>query len=101
MFPNDDLTPYKIYVQHKSLVHGAVVGMLAFYLIFRVAWVGDDALINVRTALNMQVGSGPVFNIGERVQGYTSPLWFWVSVVIGYIFDVFIISSIVLSLIFA
>ena len=101
MFPNDDLTPYKIYVQHKSLVHGAVVGMLAFYLIFRVAWVGDDALINVRTALNMQVGSGPVFNIGERVQGYTSPLWFWVSFVIGYIFDEFIITSIVLSLLFA
>jgi arabinofuranosyltransferase len=101
MVDNAELSLYKFYAQYKSLVHGAVVGMLAFYLIFRVAWVGDDALINVRTALNMQVGSGPVFNVGERVQGYTSPLWFWVSFAFGYIFNEYIVTSIVLSLLFA
>ena len=101
MVPNADLTPYKIYLQYKSLVHGAVVGMFTFYLIFRVAWICDDALINVRTALNMYVGSGPVYNVGERVQGYTSPLWFWLSFAIGSIFNEFIVTSIVLSLLFA
>ena len=101
MIHNTSSNPYKFYEHYKSLIHGAVIGMFAFYLIFRVAWISDDALINVRTALNMQVGSGPVFNVGERVQGYTSPLWFWVTFAVGNIFNEFIVTSIVLSLLFA
>ena len=96
-----ELNPYRFYELYKSLIHGAIVGLITFYLIFRVAWISDDALINVRTALNMQVGSGPVFNVGERVQGYTSPLWFWVTFAVGNIFNEFIVTSIVLSLLFA
>jgi arabinofuranosyltransferase len=35
----------------------------------------DDAYIFLRYAKNLSVGIGPVFNAGERVEGYTSPLW--------------------------
>jgi arabinofuranosyltransferase len=38
-------------------------------------WIHDDALISFRYASNVLEGHGPVFNVGERVQGYTHPLW--------------------------
>ncbi len=35
----------------------------------------DDAFISFRYALNLARGYGPVFNPGQPVEGYTSPLW--------------------------
>lgn len=35
----------------------------------------DDSYIFLRYAENLAAGQGPVFNPGERVEGYTSPLW--------------------------
>ena len=41
----------------------------------RVAWVCDDAYITFRTIDHWQLGYGPVWNVDERVQTYTHPLW--------------------------
>ncbi|HCH63057.1 MAG: hypothetical protein CL927_06815 [Deltaproteobacteria bacterium] len=41
----------------------------------RIAWVCDDAYITFRTIDHWQLGYGPVWNIQERVQTYTHPLW--------------------------
>jgi arabinofuranosyltransferase len=38
-------------------------------------WVADDAFIDLRIVRNVVDGYGPVFNVGERVEAYTSPLW--------------------------
>lgn len=55
-----------------------------FFLVFAVAavvwagllsWVGDDAFISFRYARNLAEGNGLVFNVGERVEGYTNFLW--------------------------
>src|SRR5205814_2662804 len=35
----------------------------------------DDAFINFRYAENLASGLGPVFNPGERIEGYTTPAW--------------------------
>jgi hypothetical protein len=35
----------------------------------------DDAFITYRYAQHLAQGHGPVFNLGERVEGYTNPLW--------------------------
>jgi hypothetical protein len=35
----------------------------------------DDAFISFRYAENLATGRGPVFNPGERVEGYSNPLW--------------------------
>lgn len=35
----------------------------------------DDAFINYRIVRQIQAGHGPVFNVGERVEAFTSPLW--------------------------
>jgi arabinofuranosyltransferase len=38
-------------------------------------WTTDDAYITFRYARNVATGLGPVFNPGERVEGYTNFLW--------------------------
>src|SRR5579864_6854807 len=38
-------------------------------------WVTDDAFIDFRVVGNILAGHGPVYNVGERVEVYTSPLW--------------------------
>lgn len=35
----------------------------------------DDAFINYRIVDQIRAGNGPVFNVGERVEAFTSPLW--------------------------
>ena len=40
------------------------------------AWACDDAFITFRVVSQFLAGHGPVFNIGERVQVFTHPLWF-------------------------
>lgn len=37
--------------------------------------VVDDALISMQYAKNLALGRGAVFNVGERVEGYTNFLW--------------------------
>ncbi|MFH0792763.1 MAG: hypothetical protein V2A74_01885, partial [bacterium] len=37
-------------------------------------WI-DDSYISARYARNLASGFGPVFNAGERVEGYTNFLW--------------------------
>ena len=44
-------------------------------LAWRQRFVLDDAYISFRYARNLAQGSGLVFNIGERVEGYTNFLW--------------------------
>ena len=38
-------------------------------------WTTDDGFINLRIVRLLLEGHGPVFNAGERVEAYTSPLW--------------------------
>ena len=40
-----------------------------------VTTANEDAYITFRYAANWAAGQGPVFNAGERVLGFTSPLW--------------------------
>lgn len=42
---------------------------------WRQRWVADDAFINFRVIDHLLAGHGPVFNLGERVEVATSPLW--------------------------
>ncbi|WP_340685803.1 hypothetical protein LCL61_05335 [Amycolatopsis coloradensis] len=72
-------------------------------LAWRRRWMSDDGLIVLRTVRQILAGNGPVFNVGERVETNTSPLWTavlsvlgllpgvpleWVSVVTGLVFSV-------------
>ena len=61
------------------LVVGVIAGFV--YVLVCTAWQCDDAFIAFRTAQNFWHGKGLVWNPGERVQAYTSPLWLMISVV--------------------
>lgn len=75
--------------------------VLALIMLIRTAWIGDDAAITMRTVLNFINGYGPTFNIDERVQAYTHPLWFLLisafSLIFGNPFYVTLVLSIVAS----
>ncbi|NJK79786.1 MAG: hypothetical protein HC914_07750 [Chloroflexaceae bacterium] len=53
--------------------------VLAVWLVFSPQWLGywilDDAFISFRYARHFVEGHGLVFNVGERVEGYTNFLW--------------------------
>lgn len=38
-------------------------------------WVQDDAYVSFRYARNLVAGDGLVYNVGDRVEGYTNFLW--------------------------
>ena len=46
-----------------------------FVVLLRCAWVTDDAFITFRTVDNLWHGYGLTWNVDERVQAYTHPLW--------------------------
>lgn len=53
------------YIQQTSFV----INGERYYALF------DDAMISMRYAQNLAAGNGPVWNVGERVEGYSNPLW--------------------------
>ncbi len=57
--------------------HLALIPLILFlaFLTLRNAWITDDAFITLRTIGNWLSGDGLVYNVGERVQGYTHVLW--------------------------
>ncbi len=52
----------------------AVLGLFAVVLL-RTAWLCDDAYITLRSVDNLVNGFGPRWNVAERVQTFTHPLW--------------------------
>jgi arabinofuranosyltransferase len=38
-------------------------------------WTSDDSFIDFRIVQQLLAGHGPVYNVGQRVEAYTSPLW--------------------------
>src|SRR3954454_5768643 len=58
-----------------SAVLVAAVVVLLLTVAWLNRWVADDGFINLRVVANMHDGFGPVFNVGERVEVFTSPLW--------------------------
>jgi len=62
----------------------AIATVVFAVILFRTAWISDDAAITLRTVLNVTHGFGLTFNIAERVQTYTHPLWMGL-LTIGYL----------------
>lgn len=57
---------------------------LCVFVFFKNAWVCDDSYINFRSIEQLYEGNGPVWNPHERVQVYTSVLWYWLMAGIRY-----------------
>ncbi len=61
----------------RAARHYLIAAALALFLLelIRTAWVCDDAYITFRTVDNFVHGYGLRWNVDERVQGFTHPLW--------------------------
>lgn len=66
--------------QNKRLIFKLLIICLLIFLfiLIKTAWVCDDAYISFRTADNLIKGYGLTWNVNERVQTYTNPLWMFV-----------------------
>ena len=55
----------------------AALAILAYglYRAIDLRWICDDAFITMRYVKNFVDGNGLVYNIGERMEGYTHFLW--------------------------
>jgi arabinofuranosyltransferase len=49
--------------------------LVLIVLAYRFRWTFDDGFIYFRSVDQILAGNGPVFNAGERVESFTSPLW--------------------------
>jgi arabinofuranosyltransferase len=57
----------------KTVIVFALV--LFFFVLIKNAWLSDDSYITLRTVYNFIHGYGLTWNVDERVQTYTHPLW--------------------------
>jgi arabinofuranosyltransferase len=71
---------------------------LFLYLWFQNSWVGEDAYITGRTVWNALHGYGLRWNVIERVQAYTHPLWMLLLVPLQLVTGDFYPAAVVLSL---
>ena len=80
----------------------APAAFLLFACVLTNAWVVDDAYITFRTVDNFIHNYGPTWNVDERVQAYTHPLWMFVisasAMVTGEVFFTSIAVSLICTL---
>ncbi|MFT9850467.1 hypothetical protein [Aneurinibacillus sp. REN35] len=85
----------------SSLLIWLTIALYAI-LLYRTAWITEDAYITYRTIDNFVNGYGLTWNTDERVQVYTHPLWMFllsgVYAVFGNMYWTSIIFSMVVSL---
>lgn len=86
----------------RWLIVAALLVVFALILV-RTAWMSDDAYITLRSVDNLIHGYGPTWNVAERVQSFTHPLWMLLLSAAYFItreaFFTTIVISIVLSLV--
>ncbi len=79
----------------------AISLLLYAYGVLRAAWISDDAYITMRTVDNFAHGYGLTWNVVERVQVYTHPLWMFVLLagyaLIGNAYTVLMASSLLIA----
>jgi arabinofuranosyltransferase len=68
-------TTKRHFVLRNALILSLIIA--SFLILIRLFWqfTTDDAYITFRYADNLACGLGPVYNPGERVEGYTSFSW--------------------------
>ncbi len=76
-----------------------VAGCLAYALLLvRTAWLSDDAYITFRTVMNAIHGYGLRWNVTDRVQTFTHPLWALVMLVSSFVTREVYFTSLALSM---
>ena len=82
----------KLGIALASAVYALTIGVF-----IKNAWVTEDAYIIFRSVEQVFAGNGPVWNPHERVQAFTSPLWFGVLVLTRIVSSNLYLNTIVVS----
>ena len=65
--------------QFTRLIPLIAAPLLSLWLVFSPQllgfWIVDDAFVSFQYARHLEAGHGLVYNVGERVEGYTNFLW--------------------------
>jgi len=61
-----------------------IFGMFVFHIWLYRAFYIDDALISMRYVRQFVAGNGLVYNVGERVEGYSNFLWVMLAAIFGW-----------------
>jgi len=67
-------SPLKHSKQNYIVLCGAGI-LLSIFISYQMRWLGDDIFIALRYVKHFNEGHGLVYNIEERVEGYTDFLW--------------------------
>ncbi|MBK6530452.1 MAG: hypothetical protein IPF99_12850 [Deltaproteobacteria bacterium] len=62
-------------IRSRRVAGLALLAAFALHALSFVGWFIDDAFITMRYGHNLASGHGMVFNLGERVEGYTDFTW--------------------------
>lgn len=73
--PEEEKIGLKIKGNHFSYVLFSIALLTSILVAYRIHWLCDDAFITFRYSYNLFKGLGPIYNIGENVEGYTNFLW--------------------------
>jgi len=91
-----------ISVFFRDRLYKAAALLLFGAVLIRTAWLAEDAFITFRTIDNFVHGYGLTWNVAERVQAYSNPLWmflvvpfYWLS---GEIYYTVVLLSVGVSL---
>ena len=80
---------------------GVAIGLAVLAVLAVGSWLHDDAYITLRTVSNLLDGHGMRWNVAERVQTFTHPLWLFVltatSAITGSFFWGAIVPGLLLS----
>jgi arabinofuranosyltransferase len=70
-------------IHHIFLIGGFLAFISLAYIYFPESI--DDAYITLRYSKNLLLGNGPIFNIGERVEGYSNFSWMVLLALFGWV----------------
>lgn len=72
---------------------------ISIFVFLKNAWIAEDAYIIFRSLDQLYAGNGPTWNPHERVQVYTSPMWYITLACVRLFSDNYYLTTILLSLI--
>ena len=84
--PENQPIQFNLHIQNPPRFFLIAAMLLLASILIRNLWVSDDAFITMRVIDNFLRGYGLVWNVGERVQVFTHPLWLFVILPFARIF---------------
>ena len=86
-------------IREKPLIIPLILSLVLFTIVLvRNAWMSDDAYITFRTVDNFVHGYGLTWNVTERVESYSNPLWMFLVTAFYFFTNEFYFTSIILSI---